>query len=134
MKSIYNPPYSFLPAIVLHIIGAILWVSGINWGIWTIILTQRESPFYSVFEGSKGDSFDFYGDPSDFTPLLAIAIIFCILLGLGFHLLGAVIAKNTIIELIAQDKASKQTENKELQELKERLAQVEQNLDQPNTS
>lgn len=133
MQSINSLSYRLMKAIIWHIAGAILWISGINWGIWTIILTQRESPFYSVFEGSKGDSFDFYGDPSDFTPLLAVAIILSILVGAGLHVVGASIARDAIIDLDLATKRQ-QTEDKELQELKERLAQAEQKLGQIDTN
>ena len=129
MQSIHNLTYRLQKAVIWHIIGAILWISGINWGIWTIILTQSESPFFFVFDSSEA----FGADASDFTPLLAIAIILCILVGVGLHVVGASISREAIIDL---DLASKrqQAEDKELQEMRERLAQVEQKLDQPNTS
>ena len=148
MQSIYRPSYSLLRAMILQVIGAILWVSGINWAIWTIILTHRESPFFPVFEGlgdygTASDStpltatdvlevlelfraLEDYGSASDFTPLLAVAITLSILVGVFLHLLGAGITRNAIIDL---DKASKQMESNELEELRERLAQAEQKLE-----
>ena len=129
MQSIHNLSYRLLGAIIWHIVGAMLWVSGINWGIWTIILTQRESPFFYVFDSSE----DYGADPSDFTPLLAVAIMLCILLGVTMHVVGASKSGDAIIDL---DLASKrqQTEDKELQELKELLAQAEQKLGQIDTN
>lgn len=116
-------------AVIWHIIGAILWVSGLNWGIWTIVLTQSESPFFFTFDSSEA-----YGaDASDFTPLLAVAIILSILIGVGLHIVGANISRDAIIDL---DLASKrqETEDKELQELRERLDRVEKEMDKPDTS
>ena len=129
MQSIHNLTYRLQKAVIWHIIGAILWVSGINWGIWTIILTQSESPFFFVFDSSEA----FGADASDFTPLLAVAIILSIFIGVGLHVVGANISRDAIIDL---DLASKrqETEDKELQELKERLARVEKDLDKPDTS
>ena len=129
MQSIHNLSYRLQKAVIWHIIGAVLWVSGINWGIWTIILTQRESPFFFVFDSSEA----FGADASDFTPLLAVAIILSILIGVGLHIVGASISRDAIIDL---DLASKrqETEDKELQELRERLDRVEKEMDKPDTS
>lgn len=129
MQSIHNLSYRLQKAVIWHIIGAVLWVSGINWGIWTIILTQRESPFFFVFDSSEA----FGADASDFTPLLAVAIILSILIGVGLHIVGANISRDAIIDL---DLASKrqETEDKELQELRERLDRVEKEMDKPDTS
>ena len=150
MQSIYRPSYSLLRAMILQVIGAILWISGINWAIWTIILAHRESPFFPVFEGlgdydTASDStpltttevlelfraLEDYGSASDFTPLLAVAITLSILVGVFLHLLGAGITRNAIIDL---DKASKQMESNELEELRQRLEQAEQKLSRSNTS
>ena len=132
MQSIHNLTYRLQKAVIWHIIGAILWISGINWGIWTIILTQSESPFFFVFDSSEA----FGADASDFTPLLAVAIILSILIGVGLHVVGVSISREAIIDLdlASKGKQREDKELKELQEMRERLAQVEQKLDQPNTS
>ena len=85
--------------------------------------------FFFTFDSSEA-----YGaDASDFTPLLAVAIILSILIGVGLHIVGANISRDAIIDL---DLASKrqETEDKELQELRERLDRVEKEMDKPDTS
>jgi len=101
-------------------------------GFGQLYLTQSESPFFFVFDSSEA-----YGaDASDFTPLLAVAIILSILIGVGLHVVGASIARDAIIDLDLASKGQQREDKelKELQEMRERQAQAEQKLDQPNTS
>lgn len=96
-------------AIIWHIIGAVLWISGIHWGIWALF----SSDYISVSAG------------------MAVAIVLSILAGMCLHFWGANMARDAFVDL---DLANKQMEDRELQELRERLEQAEQKLDRLDTS